>query len=74
MCHDAERLGSECNASFPLSSARVPGGHGQQSVRDLHGGVRSGRVVGVARQRAGPAVPRSELGEPDRGGRGPRRA
>lgn len=51
-------------------SALVPGGHRQQSVCDLHGGVRSGCVVGVAGQCAGQTVPRSDAGEPDRGGRG----
>lgn len=61
-------------SSHPSVSALVPGGHRQQSVRDLHGGVRSGCVVGVARQCAGPTVPRSELGEPDGGGRGACRA
>lgn len=60
--------------SYPSVSALVPGGHGQQSVRDLYGGIRSGRVVGVAGQCTGQTVPRSELGEPDGGGRGTCRA
>lgn len=50
-------------------SALVPGGHGQQPLRDLHGGVRAGRVAGAAGERAGQTVPRSEPGEPDGGGR-----
>lgn len=63
--HDSSRFSA---------AALVPGGHGQQPLRHVHGGVRSGRVAGVARQRARPAVPRSELREPDGGGRGARRA
>lgn len=51
-------------------SALVPGGHGQQPLCDVHRGVRSGCVVGVAGQRAGQTVPRSNPGEPDGGGRG----
>lgn len=57
-----------------LSLALVPGGHRQQSLRDVHGGVLSGGVAGAAGQCAGQAVPRSDLGEPDRGGRGTCRA
>lgn len=57
--------------TLPLSvSALVPGGHRQQSVRDLHGGIRAGCVVGAAGQCAGQTVSCSELGEPDGGGRG----
>ncbi len=65
---------SACVTLPPSISALVPGGHRQQSLRDLHGGVRPGRVVGVAGQCAGQTVPRSDLGEPDRGGRGACRA
>lgn len=54
----------------PVPPALVPGGHRQQPVCDVHGGVRSGRVAGVAGQCAGQTVPRSDLGEPDGGGRG----
>lgn len=53
----------------PSPTALVPGGHGQQPLRDLYGGLWSGRVVGTARQRTGPAVPRSDLGKPDGGRR-----
>lgn len=56
--------------SPPSSTALVPGGHRQQSLRDLYGGLWSGCVVGTARQRAGPAVPRSELRELDGSRRG----
>lgn len=52
------------------SAALLPGGHRQQPLRDVHGGLRPGRVVGAARQRAGPAVPRSELRELDGSRRG----
>ncbi len=58
------------NVTLLSASALVPGGHRQQSVCDLHGGVRSGCVVGFAGQRFGQTVSRSELGEPDGGGRG----
>lgn len=54
--------------------ALVPGGHRQQSMCDVHGGVWSRCVAGVAGQCTGQIVPRSDLGEPDRGGRGSCRA
>lgn len=55
---------------LPSVTALVPGGHRQQSVRDLHGSLRSGCVVGLARQCTCQTVPCPELGEPDRSGRG----
>lgn len=58
----------------PSSPALVPGGHRQQSLRDLYGGLWSGCMDGTARQRARPPVPRSELGELDGSGRGARSA
>lgn len=54
----------------PSPTALLPGGHRQQPLRHLYGGLRPGGVVGPAGQRAGAALPRPELGEPDGGGRG----
>lgn len=70
-------LGVESSAGVktpPSPSALVPGGHRQQSLRHLYGGLRSGGVVGTAGQRTGPAVPCSELGKPDGSRRGACRA
>jgi len=57
-----------------VCAALVPGGRGQQPLRDVHGGVRPRRVAGAAGERPRPAVPRSDPGEPDGGGRGAGRA
>lgn len=54
----------------PSSAALLPGGHRQQPLRHLYGGLRSGGVVGPAGQCTGATLPRPELGEPDGGGCG----